>query len=246
MILFSFSASASSSTNGKKFHRVTLELTIMTQVKPGKEEAAMFNLVDPVAQIESHVGKVVFAKVPSMDLDTLYQDTTGIIQAVKTDLEAFLKENGYDILGVNLNNIVLPKAVQDARDAVYEQTQRQLAATAAGETLRITEVAKATAEKQAKKLQGEGVGDERIAIADAYAISINKLGEALGWDKASETERAQLRFEILALLQKQLEMDTLLKVGTSAGTVLMVPHNLGVTGEIASGQILSSAVAKAA
>lgn len=36
-------------------------------------------------------------------------------------------------------------------------------------------------------------------------------------------------------------MDMMTKVGTTAKTVLMIPHNVGVTGQIAAGGVLSDA-----
>ena len=219
------------STTTKDKVAVDLLLNIAIRVQRGKEEQAMFNLVDPVPQIESHVGKVAFARVPSMNLDDLYLDTGDIVAAVLAELKKFLNENGYDILSVNLNGIVLPKSVQDSRDAVYENTQRQIAAKAAGETAAIGVLAKAEAQKEEKKLDGEGIGDERTAIADAAVVAINELGAALELDGAPDEEKAKLRLEITKLLNRQLERDTLVAVGTSTGTVLMFPHNLGVTDE---------------
>ena len=218
---------------------VTLELTVAIRVKPGKEREALFNLADPLKQIESHVGKVALAKAPKMPLETLYGDTTSIVQAVSEDLSVFLEDNGYEILSVNLNNITLPPSVQAARDAVYEQTQKKLAAEAQGAALSIQIIAKATAAKKEKKFQGEGAGLQRIAIARAYATSITSLSKALGMDKASGKDKSILRFEILSMLNKQLDMDTLLKIGIAATKVLMVPAQRSVAGDVAAAQMLA-------
>jgi regulator of protease activity HflC (stomatin/prohibitin superfamily) len=219
---------------------VTLELTIAIQVKAGREREAMFNLREPLKQIESHVGKVAFAKAPKMALQELFTDTTGIVIAVKEELEHFLEANGYTILSVNLNNIILPPSVKDARDAVYEQGQKLLQAEAQGAATKIQIVARATAAKKQKKLAGEGVGLQRIAIGRAYANSIRSLGAALGLAKATPEERSALRFEILGILNKQLDMDTLLKIGVAATKVLMVPQHQTIAGEVAAAQMLAS------
>ena len=218
---------------------VSILLNVAIRVKEGKEEQAMFNLADPVPQIESHIGKLAFALVPTMDLDTLYTDSSSIIAAVSKELAVFLNENGYDVLSVNLNGITLPSSIQDARDAVYVNAQNEIAATAAGQTDAIMVIAKAEAEKDQKQLDGEGVGDERMAIANASVTAINELGVALDLDGASEEEKKVLHLEITKLLNRQLERDTLVKVGTSTGTILVFPHNLGVTDD----KVISSAPA---
>jgi regulator of protease activity HflC (stomatin/prohibitin superfamily) len=217
------------STTTKDKVAVSILLNVALRVQRGKEEQAMFNLADPVPQIESHVGKIAFALVPTMDLDTLYGDSRRIIDAVSTELATFLNSNGYDILSVNLNGITLPPSTQSARDDVYVQAQKEIAATAAGQTDAIMVIAQAEAEKDEKRLDGEGVGAEREAIANASVTAINELGAALELDGATEEEKKMLHLEITKLLNRQLERDTLVKVGTSTGTILMFPHNLGVT-----------------
>ncbi|MDR3613744.1 MAG: SPFH domain-containing protein [Candidatus Obscuribacterales bacterium] len=208
---------------------VSLLLNVAIRVQRGKEEQAMFNLADPVPQIESHVGKVALALVPTMDLDTLYGDSGKVIAAIATDISKFLNDNGYDILSVNLNGITLPDSVQKSRDAVYVNTQLQIAAKAAGETAAVLVLAAAEADKIERQLDGEGVGEERMAIADASVVTINELSEALELEDAPEEEKKELHDEITKLLNRQLELATLVKVGTSTGTVLVFQHNLGVT-----------------
>jgi len=208
---------------------VSLLLNVAIRVQRGKEEQAMFNLADPVPQIESHVGKVALALVPTMDLDTLYGDSGKVIAAIATDISKFLNDNGYDILSVNLNGITLPDSVQKSRDAVYVNTQLQIAAKAAGETAAVLVLAAAEADKIERQLDGEGVGEERMAIADASVVTINELSMALELEDAPEEEKKELHDEITKLLNRQLELATLVKVGTSTGTVLMFQHNLGVT-----------------
>jgi regulator of protease activity HflC (stomatin/prohibitin superfamily) len=220
------------STTTKDKVAVVLVLNVATRVQPGKEREAMFNLVDPVPQIESHVGKVAFGLVPSMDLDELYGDTSSLIGAVSEDLAIFLNENGYDIDSVNLNGIGLQKSTQESRDAVYKNQQLQVAAKAAGETRAIGVVAQAEAEKEEQELDGQGVGEERAAIADAAVKSMHELAEALQLGDASDEEKETLRLEITKLLNRQLERDTLVKVGMSDGVTIVFPHNLGVTDEV--------------
>jgi regulator of protease activity HflC (stomatin/prohibitin superfamily) len=219
---------------------VVLELQVAVRVLPGKEREALYNLANPLAQIESHVGKVAFAKAPKLDLEDLYKDKTAIVQAVTQDLKGFLEKNGYEILSVNLNDITLPPAVKEARDQVYEQTQAKFTATAKGETLRIQIVEKAKARKTKRRLNGEGVGLERIAIARAYATSIRSLGESLGMGAATAEKKKGLRMEILSILNKQLDMDTLLNIGLKAKRVLMIPQHQSVAGEFATAQMIAS------
>jgi regulator of protease activity HflC (stomatin/prohibitin superfamily) len=219
---------------------VVLELTVAVRVLPGKEREALYNLANPLQQIESHVGKVAFARAPKMDLEDLYKDKTAIVQAVTQDLKGFLEKNGYEILSVNLNDITLPPAVKDARDKVYEQTQAKASATAQGETMRIQIVENAKARRTKRRLNGEGVGLERIAIARAYATSIRSLGESLGMGSATPEKKKGLRMEILSILNKQLDMDTLLNIGLKAKKVLMIPQHQSIAGEFATAQMIAS------
>lgn len=89
----------------------------------------------------------------------------------------------------------------------------QQAAIAQGEADRITMVAKATAERQSKILQGEGIAGEREAIIEGLKKSVEDLAAATGVDP-------QDAMNMVVLTQY---FDTLVKVagGNNSNTILL-------------------------
>jgi regulator of protease activity HflC (stomatin/prohibitin superfamily) len=87
---------------------------------------------------------------------------------------------GYIINRVLVTDIVPSPQVRQAMDAINIANRNQVSAKAQGEAERIKVVAAATAQSEAKKLQGEGIANERIAIARGFREAIELIKESAG------------------------------------------------------------------
>jgi regulator of protease activity HflC (stomatin/prohibitin superfamily) len=97
---------------------------------------------------------------------------------VKTELEKEMNPVGYIINRVLVTDIEPSPQVRQAMDAINIANRNQISAKAQGEAERIKVVAAATAQAEAKKLQGEGIANERIAIAKGFREAIELIKES--------------------------------------------------------------------
>jgi regulator of protease activity HflC (stomatin/prohibitin superfamily) len=97
---------------------------------------------------------------------------------VKTELEKEMNPVGYIINRVLVTDIEPSPQVRQAMDAINIANRNQVSAKAQGEAERIKVVAAATAQAEAKKLQGEGIANERIAIAKGFREAIELIKES--------------------------------------------------------------------
>lgn len=208
-----------------------VEVAVQYRVVPGSEADSYYKLQDHAGQIRSYVLDVVRSKVPKMNLDEVFEKKDEIGDAVKAELDAKMKEYGFEIPNALVTNVDPAEGVKDAMNEIQKQTRLQQAATAEGEKIRIIAVKKAEAEKETKKLAGEGIAAEREAIAKGIAESARIIMEA-GHDKGSEGSAdvptpvsAEEAMKTLLLTQY---FDTMKSIGTSdnAKTVFL-PHSPG-------------------
>jgi regulator of protease activity HflC (stomatin/prohibitin superfamily) len=104
--------------------------------------------------------------------------------------------------------------MNDINAAVRERE----AATARGDANKVIMIKAAEAEAASKQLQGEGIANERRAIAAGIKDSVEMLRDAVGVDAS----------EALATLTLTQQMDTLREIGSQAGsTVILLPSGPG-------------------
>jgi regulator of protease activity HflC (stomatin/prohibitin superfamily) len=130
--------------------------------------------------MEAIVNNILLGHIPSMEFDEVYSSQPQIAMWVKTELEKEMNPVGYIINRVLVTDIVPSPQVRQAMDAINIANRNQVSAKAQGEAERIKVVAAATAQSEAKKLQGEGIANERIAIAKGFREAIELIKESAG------------------------------------------------------------------
>ena len=97
------------------------------------------------------------------------------------------------------------------------QARLQVAAASKGEAEKILVIKRAEAEAASKRLQGEGIANQRKAIMEGYQFSVEEFQKHVTGVPATEV------MQMLLLTQY---FDTLREFGTSTSTkVLLVPHS---------------------
>ncbi len=146
-----------------------------------------------------------------------------LAQHIKLDLEGQFTEWGMIIKSFQITEVTFPIAISDAMSQVVASEQLRKAAENKGEAVKIQAIKEAEAEKERKRLQGEGVALEREAIANGLKESFAIIGEATGKNA----------MDIMALLTLTQYLDTMKSVGTSenAKTIFM-DSGVGKTSDI--------------
>lgn len=158
---------------------VKLKVSVQYVVIKEKVYDAFYKLEYPHDQITSFVFDVVRAEVPKMKLDDVFVKKDDIAIAVKRELQEYMSEYGYDIIKTLVTDIDPDAQVKSAMNRINAAEREKVAAQYEGDAARILIVEKAKAEAESKRLQGQGIADQRREIARGLEESVevlNKVG----------------------------------------------------------------------
>jgi len=158
---------------------VKLKVSVQFKVIKNKVEDAFYKLDYPHDQITSYVFDVVRAEVPKMKLDDVFVKKDDIAIAVKSELNDAMFNYGYDIIKTLVTDIDPDAQVKAAMNRINAAERGKTAAQYEGDAARILIVEKAKAEAESKRLQGQGIADQRREIARGLEESVevlNKVG----------------------------------------------------------------------
>jgi len=211
-------------TECKTRDNVTLTICTAVQFKINKKmvKQAVFEIINPEAQIQAHIDDVLRSTLPSMDLDAAYeakeQVTRSMIQAVKAAMEP----HGYEITNILLTDLRPEKSVLDAMNAINASRRQREAAMEQGETQKVLMVKAAEADAEAKFLAGQGIARMRKAVADGFRDSMRSMSQ--GGLSPQDAMHMMITTQYI---------DTLKDYASSPNsTAIMVPHSPGVFKDI--------------
>jgi regulator of protease activity HflC (stomatin/prohibitin superfamily) len=193
---------------------VQLKVSVQYQVTRAKIYDAFYKLESPSAQITSYVFDVVRAEVPKMKLDDVFERKDDIANAVKLELNDAMLDYGYDIIRTLVTDIDPDEKVKDSMNRINASEREKVAAEFEGEAERIKIVAVARAEAESKRLQGQGIADQRREIARGLEESVEVLNNVgINSQEAS------------ALIVVTQHYDTLQSVGSQTNSNLILLPN---------------------
>lgn len=158
---------------------VRLKISVQFMVISEKVYDAFYKLDYAHDQITSYVFDVVRAEVPKMKLDDVFVKKDDIAIAVKTELNDAMSDYGYDIIKTLVTDIDPDAQVKSAMNRINASEREKIAAQFEGDAARILIVERAKAEAESKRLQGQGIADQRREIARGLEESVevlNKVG----------------------------------------------------------------------
>ena len=158
---------------------VRLKVSVQFKVIKDKVYDAFYKLDYAHDQITSYVFDVVRAEVPKMKLDDVFVKKDDIAIAVKSELNQAMMDYGYDIIKTLVTDIDPDSQVKEAMNRINASEREKIAAQFEGDAARILIVEKAKAEAESKRLQGQGIADQRREIARGLEESVevlNKVG----------------------------------------------------------------------
>ncbi|MBK8669699.1 MAG: SPFH domain-containing protein [Saprospiraceae bacterium] len=158
---------------------VKLKVSVQFKVIQEKVYEAFYKLEFPHDQITSYVFDVVRAEVPKLKLDDVFERKDDVAIAVKRELNEAMTTYGYDIINTLITDIDPDIQVKNAMNRINAADREKTAAEYEAEAGRIRIVAKAKAEAESKRLQGQGIADQRREIARGLVESVdilNKVG----------------------------------------------------------------------
>ncbi|MCF1190355.1 SPFH domain-containing protein [Mangrovimonas sp. AS39] len=154
---------------------VRLKVSVQFVVIKDKVYDAFYKLDYPHDQITSYVFDVVRAEVPKMKLDDVFVKKDDIAIAVKAELNDAMLDYGFDIIKTLVTDIDPDAQVKSAMNRINAAEREKIAAQYEGDAQRILIVEKAKAEAESKRLQGQGIADQRREIARGLEESVEVL-----------------------------------------------------------------------
>ncbi|MDG1192084.1 MAG: SPFH domain-containing protein [Flavobacteriaceae bacterium] len=193
---------------------VKLKVSVQYKVVAENVYDAFYKLDYPQDQITSYVFDVVRAVVPKMKLDDVFEKKDEIANAVKGELNDAMANYGYDIIKALVTDIDPDPEVKAAMNRINAAERKKVAAQYDGDAERILIVEKAKAEAESKRLQGQGIADQRREIARGLEESVDVLNKVgINSQEAS------------ALIVVTQHYDTLQAIGGETNTNLILLPN---------------------
>lgn len=214
---------------------VKIKISVQYVVIASKVYDAFYKLDNPYAQITSYVFDVVRAEVPKLRLDDVFEKKDDIAIAVKGELQEAMNDYGYDIIKTLVTDIDPDEQVKHAMNRINASEREKVAAQYEGDAQRILIVEKAKAEAESKRLQGQGIADQRREIARGLEESVNVLNKVgINSQEAS------------ALIVVTQHYDTLQAIGgTNKSNLILLPNSPHAAGDMLNNMITSFTAASA-
>ena len=193
---------------------VKLKVSVQFKVIKDKVYDAFYKLDFPQEQMNAYVFDVVRAEVPKMILDDVFEKKDDIAIAVKGELNEAMKNYGFDIIKTLVTDIDPDAQLKESMNRFNASEREKVAAQFEGDAQRILIVERAKAEAESKRLQGQGIADQRREIARGLEDSVKVLNNV---DINSQ--------EASALIVVTQHYDTLQSVGSASNSNLILMPN---------------------
>ncbi len=212
---------------------VKMKVSVQFMVIKDKVFDAFYRLEYPHDQITAYVFDVVRAEVPKLKLDDVFERKDDIAIAVKRELNEAMTTYGYDIINTLVTDIDPDIQVKNAMNRINAADREKTATEFEAESTRIRIVAKAKAEAESKRLQGQGIADQRREIARGLVESVDVLNKVgINSQEAS------------ALIVVTQHYDTLQAIGGDTNSnLILLPNTPGAASDMLNNMVSSFSAA---
>ena len=197
-------------------------------------QTSFYKFDNPARQIQSYVFDSIRSEVPNMLLDDVFSEKDKIAKAVQMELSETMEEYGFAIIKALITDIDPDQKVKHAMNEINAAKRLKEAAKEYAEAEKIKVVAAAEAEAESKKLQGVGIADQRIAIANGMKQSVEQVKGAMEEDVTGQ--------QVMNMLFMTQHYDTISRLADQGVNTIFVPYSPGTVGDLQT-QIQSSIIA---
>lgn len=195
---------------------------------------SFYKFDNPARQIQSYVFDSIRSEVPKLALDDVFSEKEKIAIAVQKELAETMEEYGYAIVKALVTDIDPDAKVKHSMNEINAAKRLKEAAKEYAEAEKIKVVAAAEAEAESKKLQGEGIANQRIAIANGLKQSVEEVKDAM--------EEGVTGQQVMNMLFMTQHYDTISRLAEQGVNTIFVPYSPNTVGDLQT-QIQSSLIA---
>mgnify|MGYP000201987220 CR=1 FL=1 len=135
-----------------------------------------YMLQQPVAQMRDFITDALRSSIPVYTLDEVFAKKDDIAQDVNATVSEQMAAYGFTLVST-LTRIALPAEVEDSMNQINAAQRTKAAAQDLAEADRIRRVTEARAEAEAMEKAGEGIANQRKAIAVGIKDSLESIQE---------------------------------------------------------------------
>ena len=216
------------------FVRMVVSVQYFVVESPEQIQKSYYKFDNPHRQIQSYVFDSIRSEVPKLSLDDVFSEKDKIAVAVKEELHETIKDFGFNILKTLITDIDPDAKVKESMNEINAAKRMKEAAKEYAAAEKIKVVAAAEAEAESKKLQGEGIADQRIAIANGLKQSVEEVRGAM--------EEGVTGRDVMNMLFMTQHYDTIARLGDTGVNTIFVPYSPSSVGDLQT-QIQSSLLA---
>lgn len=213
---------------------VTLNVATQYRVNEQNVTDAYYKLMRPEAQIKSYIEDALRSSVPKLTLDELFEKKDEIALEVQHQVAEEMSTYGYVIVKILITKVEPDAEVKQSMNEINAAQRKRVAAQELANADKIKIVTAAEAEAEKDRLHGVGIAQQRKAIVDGLAESIQELKNA----NVGMTEE-----QIMSILLTNQYLDTLNTFAAKGNQTLFLPNHPEGIEDIRT-QILSSLKAK--
>lgn len=213
---------------------VTLNIATQYRVNEQNVTDAYYKLMRPEAQIKSYIEDALRSSVPKLTLDELFEKKDEIALEVQHQVAEEMSTYGYIIVKTLITKVEPDAEVKQSMNEINAAQRKRVAAQELANADKIKIVTAAEAEAEKDHLHGVGIAQQRKAIVDGLAESIQELKDA----NVGMTEE-----QIMSILLTNQYLDTLNTFAAKGNQTLFLPNHPEGIEDIRT-QILSSLKAK--
>ncbi|MGF3083214.1 SPFH domain-containing protein [Streptococcus pyogenes] len=209
---------------------VTLNVATQYRVNEQNVTDAYYKLMKPESQIKSYIEDALRSSVPKLTLDELFEKKDEIALEVQHQVAEEMSTYGYIIVKTLITKVEPDAEVKQSMNEINAAQRKRVAAKEVANEDKIKIVTAAEAEAEKDRLHGVGIAQQRKAIVDGLAESIQELKEA----NISLNEE-----QIMSILLTNQYLDTLNTFAAKGNQTLFLPNTPSGVEDIRT-QVLSA------
>ncbi|HER5661686.1 TPA: SPFH domain-containing protein [Streptococcus pyogenes] len=209
---------------------VTLNVATQYRVNEQNVTDAYYKLMKPESQIKSYIEDALRSSVPKLTLDELFEKKDEIALEVQHQVAEEMSTYGYIIVKTLITKVEPDAEVKQSMNEINAAQRKRVAAQELANADKIKIVTAAEVEAEKDRLHGVGIAQQRKAIVDGLAESIQELKEA----NISLNEE-----QIMSILLTNQYLDTLNTFAAKGNQTLFLPNTPSGVEDIRT-QVLSA------
>lgn len=195
---------------------VTLNIATQYRVNENNVTDAYYKLIKPEAQIKSYIEDALRSSVPKLTLDELFEKKDEIALEVQHQVAEEMSTYGYIIVKTLITKVEPDAEVKQSMNEINAAQRKRVAAQELANADKIKIVTAAEAEAEKDRLHSVGIAQQRKAIVDGLADSIQELKDA----NVTLTEE-----QIMSILLTNQYLDTLNTFAINGNQTIFLPNN---------------------